>query len=118
MWHATSSLAEREENGEEPCKGQYLSDHQCWACSFPAPRMTPAQHTTTDRYLASFLCFRGAVLLSHRRLGPKKVEFSFRADQQLHDLLRLYWSGQLTPVIPADLFACLHRLKCLSIIHP
>ena len=76
--------------------------------------MTP-QYMTTDRYLASFLCFRAAVLLSYRRVGPKTVEYCFRADEELHELLRLYWSGQLTPVIPAQLFATLHRLKCLSI---
>jgi hypothetical protein len=77
--------------------------------------MTPPQYTTTDPYLASFLSFRGAALTSLRRLGPKKVAFRFEANQELHALLRLYWSGELTPTVPAELFATLHRLKCLSI---
>ena len=78
--------------------------------------MTSPQYMSTDRYLASFLCFRGAVLLSHRRVGPKTVEFFFRANEELRELLRFYWSGQLTPIIPSEVFASLHRLKCLSIV--
>jgi len=77
--------------------------------------MTSAEYKTTDRYLASFLAFRGSALTGHRRVGPKKVEFRFRADPELHELLRLYWSGRLTPLIPAELFSSFHRLKCLSI---
>ncbi len=73
------------------------------------------QYLTTDFYLAAFLCNRGGALLSLRRLGPKKVEFRFRTGEQLHELLRLYWSGNLVPVIPWELFMCYHRLKCLSI---
>jgi hypothetical protein len=72
-------------------------------------------YLTTDFYLASFLCHRGATLASLRRTGSKRVEFGFQAGPQLHALLRLYWSGQLTPVIPWELFMCLHRLKCASI---
>ncbi len=78
--------------------------------------MTTPLYKTTDRYLAAFLYFRAAVLLSFRRIGPKKVEFSFRADAELHELLRLYWSRRLTPLIPADLFVAYHRLKCVSIV--
>jgi hypothetical protein len=72
------------------------------------------QYLTTDFYLAALLCHRGGTLLSLRRLGPKKVEFRFRTGDQLHELLRLYWSGNLTQVIPWDLFMRYHRLKCLS----
>jgi hypothetical protein len=72
-------------------------------------------HVTTDFYLASFLCHKGAKLLSMRRFGPKKVEFRFAANAELHHLLRLYWSGNIIPVIPWEMFMCLRRLKCLSI---
>jgi hypothetical protein len=77
--------------------------------------MPPPTYTTTDIHLASFILYRGAALAGLERLRPKKVEFRFVADRQLHDLLRLYWSGDLTPVAPAQLFKTLHRLKCLSI---
>lgn len=52
------------------------------------------------------------------RTGPKTVEFRFEANAALHDLLRLYWSGTLTPVVPRALFECLHRLRCQSITRP
>ena len=77
--------------------------------------MTAAQYRTTDRYLAAFLCFKGAVLEDWQRLGPKKVEFCFTAGPRLHELLRLYWSGHLLPLIPSQLFKVHHRLKCLAI---
>src|SRR4051812_40516829 len=75
----------------------------------------PAEYITTDFYLSSFLCHKGATLVGLRRLGTKKVEFRFETGEQLHQLLRLYWSGNLTPVIPWELFMCLKKLKCLSI---
>lgn len=77
--------------------------------------MPDPEYITSDFYLAAFLCHRGATLSSLRRLGPKKVLFRFKTGPQLHELLRLYWSGNLTPVIPWELFMCYHRLKCLSI---
>jgi hypothetical protein len=77
--------------------------------------MPTPEHRTTDFYLASFLCHKGASLLGLKRLGPKRVEFRFAANAELHDLLRLYWSGNLTPVVPWELFLCHRRLKCLSI---
>lgn len=77
--------------------------------------MPGAEYVTTDFYLSAFLCHRGATLLGLRRLGPKKVEFRFATGEQLHVLLRLYWGGGLTLVIPWELFTCYHRLKCLSI---
>ena len=76
------------------------------------------EYTTTDIYLAAFLCHRGARFQGLRRLGPKKVEFRFVTGRNLHDLLRLYWSGQLTPVIPWELMMWHYKLKCLSIIRP
>ena len=77
--------------------------------------MTTPEYATNDIYLASFLCHHNASLTSLTRLGPKKVELRFVADAPLHELLRAYWSGRLIPVIPQELFGCLHRLKCLSI---
>ncbi len=77
--------------------------------------MTIPEYMTTDFYLAAFLVHRGASLLGLRRLGPKKVEFRFATGEKLHGLLRLYWSGDLTPVVPWELAMCHHRLKCLSI---
>lgn len=79
--------------------------------------LTP-EYRTTDIYLSSFLCHRSARLTGLQRLGPKKVEFRFAASPALHDLLRLYWRGQLTPVVPWELFMCHHKLKCLSITRP
>lgn len=78
----------------------------------------PAQYTTTDIYLASFLRYRAADYLGLERLGPKRVSFRFVATPQLHDLLRLYWSCQLTPLAPAELFAVFHQLKCAAITRP
>ena len=75
----------------------------------------PPEHVTTDLYLSAFLCHKGATFLGLKRLGQKKVEFRFAADEHLHDLLRLYWSGDLTPVIPCELLQCLRRLKNASI---
>ena len=86
------------------------------AASVSQPPMLPPRYTTHDPYLASFLCFRGASLAGLMRIGPKKVAFQFEANEHLHDLLRLYWSGRLTSLIPSELFATLHRLKCLSIV--
>lgn len=77
--------------------------------------MTPPEYITTDFFLASFLAHRGATLIDLKRHGPKKVEFRFVADEQLHHLLRIFWSCELTPVIPWELFLTYHRLKCRSI---
>lgn len=79
--------------------------------------MHDPQYTTTDVYLAAFLSYRGATFLWCERVRPKKVEFHFTTGADMHDLLRLYWSGASTPIEPAVLFAHLHRLKCLSIDH-
>ncbi len=80
--------------------------------------MTAPQYTTTDIYLAAFLCDRGMPLQGVKRLRPKKVEFRFDASEELHMLLRLYWSGEYVLLIPSTLFAELHRLRCLSITRP
>ncbi len=85
--------------------------------AFPSFMSAPL-YCTTDIYLSSFLCHRSAKFIGLQRLGPKKVEFRFEADRELHDLLRLYWSGQLTPVVPWELFMFHYKLKCLSITHP
>jgi hypothetical protein len=77
--------------------------------------MPPVEYVTTDIYLSSFLVHRGGSLTGLRRLGRKRVEFRFATGADLHGLMRLYWSGQLTPVVPWELFMCLHRLKCASI---
>ena len=77
--------------------------------------MPVPQYVTTDIYLASFLRHRGAALTGLRRLGPKKVELRFAADADLHALLRLYWSGVLTPVVPWELFMTLRQLRNDSI---
>ncbi len=76
--------------------------------------MHPPHHTISDPYLASFVLCQGAVLASCRRLGPKKVEYRFVADRHLHALLRLYWRGVPTIVVPARLFAALRQLKSRS----
>lgn len=80
-----------------------------------SPCVNEPIYTTTDIYLASFLFYRGMTFIGCERLRPKKVEFRFATGPDLHALLRLFWSGQRTPVVPSELFACLHRLRCLSI---
>jgi len=75
-------------------------------------------HVTDDPHLAAFLVSEGAALIDLRRVGPKKVLFSFVACQELHVLLRVYWSRYPVLVVPAVLFDTLHKLKCLSIIRP
>jgi hypothetical protein len=77
--------------------------------------MTNAVYVTTDFYLAAFLYYKGATFLGLRRLGTKKVEFRFETGEQLHQFLRLYWSGCLTLVIPWELFLAYRRLKNESI---
>ena len=75
----------------------------------------PPEHLTTDIYLSAFLCHKGATLQGLTRLGQKRVEFRFLANAELHALIRLYWSGHLTPVVPWELLQCLRRLKNASI---
>jgi hypothetical protein len=72
-------------------------------------------HRTYDPYLASFVLSQGAVLTGITRLKPKKTEFRFVADRQLHDLLRLYWSGEPLPLTPARLFKTLRYVKSLAL---
>ena len=74
-------------------------------------RMNVAIHVTNDPYLASFVLSEGVALAGSKRLGPKTVEFSFLADRRLHELLRVYWSGQKISVAPVRLFASLRMLK-------
>ena len=76
--------------------------------------MTAPLHKTIDPYLAAFLSSQGAVLSGRTRLGPKTVEFRFEADFRLHGMLRLYWSRQPVPLVPAQLFAALRKLKTRS----
>ena len=77
--------------------------------------MTPPLYRTTDIYLAAFLDAEGAKLHSYRKLRPKRTEFSFLADRELHDLLRRYWNREPTLIVPFKLLAALYRLKCLAI---
>jgi hypothetical protein len=77
--------------------------------------MRSTLYATNDPYLASFVLSQGAVLAGYTRLGPKRVEFRFVADRALHDLLRLYWSGERVPVVPARLFDALRMLKKRSL---
>ncbi len=76
--------------------------------------MTAPVYRTTDPYLSAFLLCEGAALTGRTRLGPKRVEFRFAADERLHGLLRLYWRGHPLPFVPARLFAALRQLKSRS----
>lgn len=82
----------------------------------PRPAMPNALYRTTDTYLASFLLSQGCYPTSWQRLTPKKVLFRFEACAQLHDLLRLYWSGQPILIAPAALFAALRKLKSRTLV--
>ena len=72
------------------------------AASFPHTFM-PAEYVTQNLHLAAFLYHRGAVLTGCVRVRPKRYRFHFAADWELHESLRVYWSGDLTPVVPASL---------------
>src|SRR5438105_283061 len=76
-----------------------------------SPRMTIPLYRTIDPYLASFLLSEGGSLEGTARLGPKTMEFCFAAHRDLHELLRLYWSGQPLCLVPARLFRALQILK-------
>ena len=80
--------------------------------------MTEPIYATSDLHLAAFLVSEGGTLVELRRVGPKKVLFSFVACHELHVLLREYWGGYPVTVVPAELFEALHQLKCLSITRP
>src|SRR5581483_9417000 len=69
-----------------------------------------------DPYLASFVLSEGGILADCIRISPKKVEFRFVADLHVHSLLRLYWSGMKTSLVPGRLFAALQQLKSRSFI--
>ena len=47
-----------------------------------------------------------------------QVEYRFVADRHLHELLRLYWSGVPTVVVPIRLFGVLRKLKGRSFTQP
>ena len=73
--------------------------------------MNQSLYTTNDPYLASFVISEGGVLAGCQRLGPKKVEFRFVPDRQLHEILRVYWSRLPIHVTPYCLYAALRFLK-------
>ena len=76
------------------------------------------EYTTNDPYLASFVVSEGGVLAGCRRLGPKRVEFRFVPSRQLHQILRVYWSGLPVHVTPYRLFAALRMLKSRTLVGP
>jgi hypothetical protein len=78
--------------------------------------MSAPLYKTTDTHLASFLLSQGFAPVSWRRLTPKKVLFRFEADEGLHSLLRLYWSGQPILIAPVGLFAALRKLKSRTLV--
>ncbi len=84
-------------------------------CSFTA-RMPPPLYRTTDFHLAGFLKSQGVALEGCTRVGPKRVEFRFIADRRLHELLRLYWSGQPILLVPGRLTEALRTLKSRNFI--
>ena len=80
---------------------------------FPQTPVHPSCYETFDVYLASYLLSQGAILQGHERVGKRRTLFRFASDEKLHELLRLYWRRLPMPVVPADLFAALRRLKSL-----
>lgn len=85
---------------------------------FSTPHMSPPLYRTTDLYLACFLLHANAVLAGRRRLRPKKSEFSFVADERLHELLRLYWRETPAAVVPARFLRTLTFLKRRALQEP
>lgn len=80
--------------------------------------MNQPHYTTNDPYLASFVISEGGMLAGCQRLGPKKVEFRFLADRDLHQTLRVYWSRLPVYAVPYRLFAALRMLKSRSLTQP
>ena len=80
---------------------------------FPQTSVHPSCYETFDIYLASYLLSQRATLQSYERVGTRRTVFRFASDEKLHELLRLYWRRLPMPVIPADLFAALRRIKSL-----
>lgn len=79
--------------------------------AFLPPLPMPVGYTTINLHLAAFLLHRGAVLLDCQRTRPKRYRFVFATDSKLHALIRTYWQGVLTPVIPSALLAMPQELK-------
>jgi hypothetical protein len=75
--------------------------------------MSRSHYETSNVYLAAFLLCQGAVLTGYERVSPRRTLFQFRSDEKLHELLRLYWRNDPQPVVSAQLFASLQRLKSL-----
>lgn len=76
--------------------------------------MTTSLHETSDIYLACFLLSQGATFDHCERVGPRRNNFYFVADDKLHRLLRQYWMHEPLKLVPAQLFAALRQLKSLS----
>ena len=76
--------------------------------------MPPSSYETSDVYLASFLLCQGAVLADCERVSPRRFAFRFRADAQLHDLLRRYRLNTPVALVPLALFAALRELKSIT----
>jgi hypothetical protein len=72
-------------------------------------------HRINDPYLASFVLSQGAAFAGCTRLGPKKMEFRFVAEERLHALLRFYWSGEAMLLVPSKLHDALKTLKSRSL---
>jgi hypothetical protein len=77
----------------------------------PLSSMPVPEYLTTDPHLASFVFSQGAALLRAERPKPKRYRFWFAADERLHLLLQVYWSGQHAAVVPSRLFEALWQLK-------
>jgi hypothetical protein len=75
--------------------------------------MPSSHYETSNVYLASFLLYLGAVFIGFERVSKRRFLFRFRADEKLHEILRLYWRNTEVPLIPARLFGRLRRLKGL-----
>lgn len=75
--------------------------------------MNEPVYATHDPCLASFVRSQGVPVVGAKRLSSKKVEYSFRADRELHALLRLYWRRAQVLLAPADLFDAYREVKGL-----
>jgi hypothetical protein len=68
-------------------------------------------------YLAAFLLSQGIRLAGCDRSNPHRLRFFFPASARLHGLLRIYWSRQPIPLVPADFFRSFQRFKTLVLLH-
>ena len=74
--------------------------------------MTDPAYETSDVDLASFILSQRAMLLGYNRPSPRRAVFRFRADERLHELLRL--RGGVVPPVHVGSAVCAGTLTAFQ----